>query len=174
MKESPGDKQLLARLKSPSIAEIQLALDEIGKNGKVEFILPLLEIYRSSKQEVVVKRIEKLFISLKLQTAAPIIMEAIADENYTEKRQFLVSLAWQTSLDFSKYFNDFVNLLIASTDFMVAFEAYTVLENIEGKFTVEELQMYIQKLKNASIQADEQRKALLVEIVHLLEQSKQD
>ncbi len=170
-KITPQEQLLLTQLKSDSIAVVQQAISDVTEKGKAIFVPAILEAYRDCKQEAVRSRFENLLIGLKIQACVPYIMNAIGDEEYAGQKRFLISLGWQSSLDFSKYISDFIDLLILEEDFMNAFEAFTVLENMEGSYHTDELLEYIQKLKNASLKADEQRSNLMIDLIHLLENS---
>jgi hypothetical protein len=93
-------------------------------------------------------------------------MSAVADPLYAEIKSFLISLAWQTSLDFSDYFDEFVRIFVSEPDFMVAFEAYTVIENMDHHYAKFDLPHLVAVLKEESLSIHADKKELIVELIH--------
>ena len=70
-------------------------------------------------------------------------------------------------MDYSNYLSLFTDLVIEQ-DFMVAFEAHTVITNMSGKISNEICEKESRKIKEAIAGAGEQKKQLLLDLLDFL------
>jgi hypothetical protein len=108
-----------------------------------------------------------LFASLKESDAIPLIIEAIKNQKYASELKELVSCCWENGLDYSNYLPLFINLLI-EMDFVVAFEAYTVIVNMTAKIDQARIDSEIDRLEKAIHVATVEKKELMREVVDYL------
>jgi len=72
---------------------------------------------------------DEALINLKENKAQEFIIGAISKSKNLAQKARLVAVCWETGLDFSKDYLFFINL-ICDADFLVAFEAYTVISEM--------------------------------------------
>lgn len=160
---------ILLGLKSNESKVVIDSINQLRDAGELGDILVLVDILLDSSNEEVQHCILKFLADIKEKSAAKIIMDAITDDKYNSIQKELVGICWESSLDFSPYVSVFVDILIHA-EFMTSFEAFTVIENFTEKIH-EEIKIEEQdKLKDAIPEAVEDRKGILHEAIHLLEQ----
>jgi hypothetical protein len=72
---------------------------------------------------------------LKENASQELLMEIISDKSYKKQRAVLIAACWETGLDFSKYLEDFIDLLQdRDTDDFSAIEIATVIDEMPGPF----------------------------------------
>ena len=109
---------------------------------------------------------------IKLKSATEIIVKEIENKKDASIQHELVSSCWQRGLDYSKYFNFFVELML-KCNYLTAIETFTVLEEMELKaYSDEEIETFLKKLK-AKVKSFEQDKQFLVrELIQIIEGKK--
>ncbi|MCF6241715.1 MAG: HEAT repeat domain-containing protein [Bacteroidales bacterium] len=162
------NKLIINKLQSNDIEEVLFALKELRNTGNKNLIPVVIELLSKHKNERVKKSITELLYDLKYQAAAPYIVEAIKSDNYKEIRAQLLSVCWQSRLDFSEYIPVFIEQFIKGS-FSVAFEAFTAIDSMDAKIEENLALESIKKLKNELSSIAENKKELLVELVHILE-----
>ncbi|MDI9342233.1 MAG: hypothetical protein QM534_16785 [Sediminibacterium sp.] len=73
---------------------------------------------------------EEVFSSLKAKNAQEMLVQSIEAAETNEEKAKLIAACWECGLDFNKYYLVFTTLACHS-DFMIALEAFTVIENAE-------------------------------------------
>ena len=139
---------LVSRLHSGNETMILETIDQLRTVGNPEYIPHLIEILHCSDKETVKKSILQLLGELKDSNARSYLIEAIGNNEYTSIRRELISCCWQSSLDFSGYLPFFVDLVI-DNEFEIAFEAFTVIENMELPREMEGSSVLISKTDKA-------------------------
>lgn len=95
------------------------------KKAKLEDLIELLTAEEREKKEVALKM-------LKEEKAQQFLLDAIHNADNEEHLSVLVAACWESGLDFTPYFSEFISLIV-ECNYMTAIEAFTVIENIEGK-----------------------------------------
>jgi len=139
---------LVSRLNSGNETMILETIDHLRTVGNPEYIPHLIGIFHRSGMETVKQSILLLLGELKDSNARSFLIEALASTEYSSSRKDLISCCWQNGLDFSGYLPFFVDLVIEN-EFETAFEAFTVIENMEHKQEVEGLAALISKTDKA-------------------------
>ncbi len=147
---------------------IDKILTHLSENGTTNDLRPLLDLMVHTPHKDVLTSCVKFWADIKIKAAKQLIITAITDKKYASIQKEMVSVCWQSSIDFSENVNVFVDLLISS-DFETAFEAFTVIENLTGKIEEDVIKKEQQKLKDAIPSAHEHLKGMLHEAIHLLE-----
>ena len=62
------------------------------------------------------------------------MMEIIKDENNKPFQDLILNSLWNSSIDYSAYFSDFVEISCKG-QYITALECLTILENLKGPFT---------------------------------------
>jgi len=86
---------------------------------------------------------------LKENNAQTFIINAINNIKNTEQKASLIAACWETGLDFSGNFTFFIDL-ICHKEFIVAFEAFTVIQEMNVLIDIEILKSSIKKLNECS------------------------
>lgn len=130
--KSPGkcDPLLLANLNSGNEALVIKTIDTLRGKGNSSYLPHLIQLLMVSPSELIRNKIFQLFSELKDIHSRTFMIEAILDDQYLLYRKELISCCWQNGLDYSDYLPEFVDLVIGN-EMEIAFEAFTVIENME-------------------------------------------
>jgi len=165
---TPNDnKNILKGLLAEDSLKVIETLEELRVSGKVSDIPVLIELLHLSQNPEIKSKITGLFSTLKESDAVPLIVEAIQNQKYAPELKSLVASCWENGLDYSNYLTLFVDLLIGS-DFLVAFEAYTVIVNMTAKIDQVKIDVEVDKIEKAIHSTDDQKKDLMLEVVDFL------
>jgi len=160
-------KDILKGLESADSLKVIGTLEELRVSGKVSDIPLLIELLHLSSVPEIKSKITELFANLKESDAIPLIAEAIQNQKYAPELKELVASCWGNGLDYSDYLTLFIDLLIDS-EFMVAFEAYTVIVNMAAKVGQAKIDLEIDRLEDAMKTATDQKKALMLDVIDFL------
>lgn len=156
-------------LKSNDITEVLSSLNQIRVSGDSKIIFNILDLLISNPPIEISKAIIELLNEVKNQSVAEIIVKALEEERFIPIRKELIASCWSSGLDYSKYLNFFVDIFISS-DFIIAFEAFTLIETFDNQISKEIIDPLIDKLKGNMNSMPDSKKSLLHELVHLLEE----
>ena len=161
-------KQQIQSLRSSNRTAILTTLDELRSEGDVSVLPELFSLMLVQEDQEVLDKIASLLNDLKDNDAADILTEAISNPEYEKIRTSLVAACWQNGLSYGKHINTFVDVVV-SGDYIAAIEAFTVIEEAVGELEPEERQALVRSLKTKLKQVDEQKKALFVELVKVID-----
>jgi hypothetical protein len=139
------DNNIIQELYANDSTIINHALDEIKQNGNSNYIPILVELLHKNEEQVIVDKILKILSEIKHTDAVPELIKAIENEKYSSIQEMLVRVCWENGLDFTNHISTFIDILI-NGDYMTAFEAFTVIENSEGKISRTSADEYINTL----------------------------
>ncbi|MBN2806054.1 MAG: HEAT repeat domain-containing protein [Prolixibacteraceae bacterium] len=157
----------LKNLYSTNEQEVLMSIERISESGNSEYLPALIDLLNTHKSTEVTKNIIQLLSSVKHTNAVPLLIKAIEDNKLLKIREHLVRSCWENGLDYSNYLYTFIDLLIHG-DYMVAFEAYTVIESCEGNISKTSMHQYLDLLRDALASAGEERQTLIHHIIHFL------
>lgn len=160
-------QNILKGLQSADSLKVIATLEELRVSGKVSDIPVLIELLHLTQNPEIKTRITNLFANLKESDAIPLIIDAIQNQKYAPELKELISSCWGNGLDYSNYLSLFIDLLIAS-DFLVAFEAYTVIMNTTATIDQAKIDMEIDRLEQAFHTTTDQKKALMLDVIDFL------
>jgi len=160
-------KNILEGLQSADSLKVIETLEELRVSGKVSDIPFLIELLHLTQNPEIKSKITDLFANLKESDAIPLIIEAIQNQKYAPELKELVASCWENGLDYSNYLTLFVDLLIDS-DFLIAFEAYTVVVNMTAKIDQAKIDIEIDRLEQAMRSATDEKKALMFDVIDFL------
>lgn len=155
------------KLFSTDTNEVILALNSLKEKGNKEYLPILFELLLTEPQEAICKEILKLLGTVKDIETIPVFMEAFKDEKFVPIQKTILISCWQNGLDFSNYFDVFIDLII-NGDWEVAFEAFTVIENLEYFPAAEELKETKLHIARALKSTNEQKSYFLEEILKMI------
>ncbi|MDP2338632.1 MAG: hypothetical protein Q8N05_19725 [Bacteroidota bacterium] len=160
-------QDLLNGLQSDDSLKVIETLEELRISGKVTDIPVLIELLHLTQNPEIKMKIIGLFANLKESDAIPLITKAIQDQKYAPELKELLASCWENGLDYSNYLPLFVGLLI-DTDFLVAFEAYTVITNMTSQIEQSKVDLEIDRLENALVTIPEQKRQLILDVIDFL------
>lgn len=160
-------KNMINDLRSADSMKVIETIEELRTAGKASDVPVLLELLHASQNPEIKSKIIGLFANLKESNAIPLIVEAIQDQKYATELKELVACCWENGLDYSKYLALFVDLLI-ERDFLVAFEAYTVITNMTTTIDQATIDQEIEKLDRAMHLTTPEKKTLMLDVVDFL------
>lgn len=158
---------ILKALQSADSIVVIEALDELRVSGKTSDIPILVEMLHQSQNSEIRAKIAGIFANLKEKDTVPLMIEAIQNQKYAPELKLLVSSCWENGLNYTNYLSLFVDLLIRH-DFLVAFEAYTVITNMETTIDQAKIDTEIEKLDQAMHTTTDEKKALMLDVIDFL------
>jgi hypothetical protein len=158
---------LLKELSLADPEKVIEALEGLQESGRVSDIPVLIELMNLTQNPEIKSKIAGLFGNLKETDAVPIIIEAIQNQKYAPILKELVSSCWENGLDFSKYLSLFIELLI-NNDFVISFEAYTVITNNEHRIDQKIIDQEIDRLEKSLPLISEQKRPLILDVIDFL------
>jgi hypothetical protein len=124
--------RLKSAFKSGNQDVIDHALEDIKSNGDATYIAPLVEYVQTNLSREYKDKVYQLFDDLKLENSVDQLVSELKKINDPDVLERLVASCWQNGLNYSKYLPFFVQLVM-DQEFQIAFEAFTVIENMYGK-----------------------------------------
>ena len=88
---------------------------------------------------------DEALIALKENNAQSFILNAIAKTKNLDQKALLIAACWETGLDFSKDYLVFIEL-IGHENFLVSFEAFTVIQEMEAEIDESTLKTALEML----------------------------
>ena len=123
-------EEILNRLNSEDPELSAEAAEKIKNEGDLTLIPHLFDLLAASNERHTTTEIINLLADIKDSGFIPLLMERIKNTTQPAAKSVLLRICWESSLDFSAYAEDFINIL-KQDDFSVALEAATALENME-------------------------------------------
>ena len=132
------NNSILEDLKSSDKTRVNNAVKKLSNKADASIIKALLDLYSTLKEDSYVKKqLKDVFSQLKISKAVPVLIEGLSHQDDKIKELCLFSL-WSSSLDAADYLPPIVQCACKG-DYMVALEALTLVENLEGPFSEQDL-----------------------------------
>jgi hypothetical protein len=163
---SKKEEKYISNLLSDNQELITETFEQIREEGNTAVLPYLFDLLASSLGEGIKKEIYKLLCELKQTGAVPILIEAITNEKYAGIQEQLIRICWENGLDYSPYLSTFVDIVI-NGNFINAFEAFTVIENMEGTFDNEMLKGLIAKLETSIDTSPIENRIFITDIIKM-------
>lgn len=154
------------KLFSVDTQEVLSALNTLSDKGNKNYLPILFELLRLQPEAEIRKEIIKLLGTIKDKETIPVFIDALQEAKFSAIKKEILNCCWQNGLDFSSHLDVFVNFVI-NDEWEVAFEAFTVIENLEHFPPEEELKNTKLKIAGALKLANEQKSYFLEEILKL-------
>ena len=142
-------------------------IEKIRESGNKFIMEGLFDLLHDTTSPEINKSILTLLSELKNKESIPLLIEAISNEKYVNERKELVACCWQNGLNYNEYLPVFIDLVIRES-FLVAFEAFTVIENMFGNIPDEVIDHEITKVENALPGASEEKVYLLKSLLTII------
>lgn len=158
------DEQIKKNLFSTNTDVVIDAIEAIKKKGNKFYIPILFDLLNSSPEDEIETAIKSLLGTVKDKESINGFMRAIEDDKYKSIRKSILIACWQNGLDFSTFLPVFVDLIIKE-DWEVAFEAFTVIDNLEFLPGEEIINNSVSRIMDALPAANDQKRYFLNEIL---------
>lgn len=163
-------KDIIAAFESKDEAKVEKAIKAIKTDGNSTTILPMIQYLAITKNENHGKEIIEILSSLKDTSAVEGIMEALRNDDFISIRQPLLSTIWNTQLDYTPYFADFV-AIACDGDFMEALDCLTIIENMPSQIEERHLleaQWHLKEYHEDTAPKEERKQQILSEIAQFM------
>lgn len=167
MSDKKPNSKVLDNLQSDNSELVTNTIKELRESGNSGYVPILIELLHASDNPEIKQKIISLLSDLKHSDAIPKIVDAIQNIKYASELRDLVATCWENGLDFSQHLNLFVDLVIKE-EFLVAFEAFTVIENMSGKIDDAEKAKQVKKIQQALKSTTEAKVMLLEDLIHII------
>ncbi|NOY96429.1 MAG: HEAT repeat domain-containing protein [Chlorobi bacterium] len=155
-------------LRSDKEQENFSAIHKLRDSGKPEYIPHIIDLLCHTRHSTIKAEIYKLLSELKQNASVPYLIEAILDDKNTPVRRGIIETCWQNGLKYAQYLPVFIDLIISEDD-QVAFEAFTVIENMEYIPEKEIVAEQIEKANQHLGEVSETKQYFLNEIIKFLQ-----
>jgi len=133
------EKVLISKLQSNNKTLIIEALQEIKETGTITLLPYIFDLINENIENEIKKEVYFILSNIHDKNAPQYYIKAIEEKDFGFLRSEVISLCWQSSLDFSPYIDFFAKIMLDSDDFQTALEAFTVIENSLNNATIETL-----------------------------------
>lgn len=164
MKQEKIDEQIKKNLFSANVNVVVSAIESIEKKGNKLYLPMIFDLLNSFPEPEIETEIKNLLGTVKDKEVINSFMRAIEDDKYKPIRKSILTACWQNGLDFSTFLPVFVDLII-NEDWEIAFEAFTVIDNLEFLPNAEIIKISVDKINHALPNANDQNKYFLNEIL---------
>ncbi len=162
--------ELLTKLNSKDEKESIHAVSRLKVHGDESVLEPLLDKFISTKNDELKNEILIFFSELKSTKAPEVIMPLLKKEKFKESLALILNTMWNSGLDYSQNISDLCQIAI-NGDFMVTFECYTIIDNInDGEFEEEDINdaLIILKEHFSGNQEESQKNAILQDMLGIV------
>jgi hypothetical protein len=161
-------KRQIQALRSGNRITILDAMREIRTESSISILPELFDLLLDQEDEEIIREISSLLNDLKTKEAAQVLAVAIDNPAYKPITTLLVAACWQNGLSYGPYADSFARVAIEGS-FETAIEAFTVLEEAVGELEQQERDRLSKMIKHGLLEADDQKKLLLRELVKVIE-----
>lgn len=166
MNKSKINPNIKTKLFSADNSVVLSALNSLKENGNKEYLPILFELLLANPEVEIKSEILKLLGTVKDKDTITVFITALHELKYASIRKDILATCWQNGLDFSLHMSVFADLVI-NEEWEVAFEAFTVIENLEHFPAEEEIKDIKLKVARALKSANEQKAYFLEEILKM-------
>lgn len=159
--------RLKSAIKTSNQELIDHALEEIKTKGDESDVAPLITFLHQTSSIEVKEIIYQLFIDLKHENSVDQLIHELENEKDLDILERLVASCWQNGLNYSRHLPFFVQLII-DQEFQIAFEAFTVIENMYGKIEGDTESMLLNKIDKSLPLAEERKQYLLKGLLEII------
>ncbi|MDC1105417.1 hypothetical protein OAT16_01850 [Prolixibacteraceae bacterium] len=168
MKEKGINKsEVVALLQSGHQERISEAIAMLREHGDSSFLPEVIQELNRTQDSFVEKSILGLLADVKRTDAIPYIVDGIKHASNPEVQRSLVSICWENGMDFCPHISLFVDLVLKK-DFLIAFEAFTVIENMEGVVDDAEKQRLVSLIESQLVDIEAEKEGLLLDLVQII------
>jgi hypothetical protein len=159
--------RLKSAIKTSNQELIDHALEEIKTKGDESYVAPLIAFLHQTTNKGIKEIIYQIFIDLKHENSVDQLINELKNEKDLDILERLVASCWQNGLNYSKHLAYFVQLII-DQEFQIAFEAFTVIENMYGKIEGDTESMLLSKIEKSLPLVEERKQYLLKGLLEII------
>lgn len=146
---------------------IKETLNEIRLNGNINILPSLFNLVKKYKNEEIGYITINILKDIKLTTFKEILINEINNPQYLNIKTTLLSICWESSLDFSDYIFTFAKIVIQD-NFTNSFESYTIIKNFNNPLNIEITKKTIDYFKSNLNSIESQKKELVHDLIVFL------
>lgn len=161
-------KEIQTVFESDNESLVHDTISYIHENGTCEMIPLLFDLLGRTSSITIQNDIFDCLTDTKDQNAIPLLIDALRDTRFTTMKNRLISVLWQTNLNFSEHIDVLIDSLLHD-NYETAIEAFTAIEVCTPHLSEEKRNLLKQQLRNAVIAEKSEKVALLSETIHILE-----
>lgn len=162
-------KELVLLLNKDNKILISQAIESLRDERPFEGVIGLLiSIYDKSDDHSIRNTIMLFMNDIKDESARPEVMAEIKKQWNSATISMLVSSCWQSGLDYSDYYTDFLEVFL-SNDYVTAIECLTVISDSAKNITRAEKDKIIRKIADNPLPVVDEKSALTLELISILE-----
>ena len=170
MSEKNKDTQnILQNLQSNNEGIVLKGLQDARNKESVEILPAIINLMTNTKNPTVFGEIKLLLSELKIPNASDILVEYAGKESTIGFKDILIASLWRSGFSCEKHLKSLVNIA-CTEDYMTAFEALTVIANMESPLNQKELLECVSQTNEAIQQEnDDKKNNLLKSLLGVLE-----
>lgn len=153
-----NNEAILKKLTSNEPQLLNEAIDWIKENGDLSMVNPLLDLLESTTDHPTNTAIINTLVDIKENAFREILTNRIKKTTTSTFKALLLRICWESSLDYSGNIDLFTEIFMKD-DFMTAFEAFTVIENMFHNLDEEKQNQIKNTLQSAHL--DEEKKIIM-------------
>lgn len=125
-------QKLVSDLQSGDDKKVFSALDRFDKHASGGLITPLLDLYQNSEGQTK-DRCANMLKELKISAAEDILMDSLRQKKYASIKAKILSFLWNSGLQPADRVCEIIEAGLTG-DYMLAFEALTLIDTLDGPF----------------------------------------
>lgn len=166
-------REIRSGLSSNDTKILASTLQEVKKSGNAALIPELISLLRRTNKKEIKNQILEILNNLKTQASANELAQAIRKNKQKDLLSQLVAACWKNGMDYTEFIGDFIDIFL-QYDYIMALDAFTVIENSTKHVSDDSIASIIKKLKNHVPEMDENKKVLTRELIQILQNKAQD
>lgn len=160
--------KIIADINSDNTKSASSAIKEIRESGNNTLIKKLVSAYIKSSNDEIKGLIHKLLCDLRNQDSSAVLIEVLQSNKFEEAHKMVLSACWESRLDFTDYLEIFIDQ-VCTQGFEIAFEAFTVIENVENKIESKRKTALIKYTKAKLLKVDLNTNLLAPDMIPIIE-----
>ena len=162
------DPQIIRNLGSAEDKVVLKTIHHLRSGGNIRYLPELLKLLNNSGKEVIEKELIRFLADIKNPVAKKFLIKGLKDPELSRARGYIVSVCWQSGMDYSQELDLFVSLFLHG-DYMTALECFTVIEESVMDMKREDIASLREQVVGGLKKVSEEKKLLANELVRLLE-----
>ncbi len=164
-------QSIRGKLSSNDTKIVLQSLEEIKEEGEAELIPDLLQVMDSTDIKEIHSKVLEILNNLKSQSAANTLIKELDQIESPDLKNSVLSSCWKNGLDYSQHIDRLLDIFIQS-EFMNALEAFTIIENSTQNLSNPTLEQSVNKIKRNLEHINQEKRPLMMELIHLLDKRK--
>jgi len=142
-------------------------IQTIKQTSHYEIIDSLFDLYLTTQKDEIKSAILNLFVDIKDERFVEKLIESLEKPKFIAINKELISICWQTGLDFSNYIDMFITKMFDGTD-EIAIECFSVIESSIEHLNDEKKKSIMTFLNEKKIDFEGVKKGLIEEAIYML------